>query len=90
MGMHGSAVAGNGKVSLWYEAAFHGRQDGHMIEELLQKLLKIKRDIFPGHKAIFDRIGDFRLCLLCFLFFPFRLIRLFAAVGSGKEFIAGV
>ena len=35
MGMDGGAVAGNSKVFLRYEAAFHGRQDGHMIEEAL-------------------------------------------------------
>ena len=34
MGMHGGAIAGDGKVFLWYEAAFHGRQDSDMIEEL--------------------------------------------------------
>ena len=35
VGMYGGAVPGDGKALLWYEAAFHGRQDGHMVEELL-------------------------------------------------------
>lgn len=35
MGMYGSAVARNGKVFLWNEAACHERQDGGMVEELL-------------------------------------------------------
>lgn len=46
MVMHSGAVAGNGKVFLGYEAASHGRQEGDMVEELL----KVKRDIFPGHE----------------------------------------
>lgn len=53
MSMDGGAVAGNGKVLAWYEAAFHGRQDGGMIEELLQAALKVKRDILPGHISPF-------------------------------------
>ena len=44
IGMYGGAVAGNGKVLLWYEAAFHGRKDGRMIEEPLQALLKVERN----------------------------------------------
>lgn len=39
-GIYGGAVAGDGEMLLWYEAAFHGRQDGCMVEELLQTLLK--------------------------------------------------
>lgn len=76
--MYGGAVAGNGKVFPWYEAAFHGRQDGYMIEELLQALLKVKGDILPVHEPFFDRFGDLWLCLLDFLFFSFGLIRLFS------------
>ena len=59
MGMDGGAVSGNGKVFLWYEAAFQGRQNGRMIEEALQASLKVKRDIFPIHEAFFDGFGDF-------------------------------
>ncbi len=44
-----------------------------MIEETLQALLKVKRDILPGHEPFFDRFGDFGLCLLDFLFFPLGL-----------------
>ena len=88
--MDGGAVAGNGKVLFRYEAAFHGRQDGDMIEELLQEPLKVKRDILPGHEAFFDRFGDFGFCFLGFLFFSFRLIRPFVVPGSGKEFIAAI
>ena len=80
----------NGKVLLWYEAAFHGRQDSHMIEDALQAPLKVKRDIFPVHDPFFDRFGDFGLCLLGFLFFPFGLIRLFTVVGRGEQFVPGI
>ena len=87
MCMHGGAVPGNRKVFHWYEAAFHGRQDGGMIEEALQALFKVKRDIFPVHEAFFDGFGDFGLSLLSFLFFAFGLIGFFCVPGSGKQFI---
>lgn len=32
MGMYGGAVPGDGKVLLRYETAFHGRQDGSVVE----------------------------------------------------------
>ena len=82
MGMDGGAVAGNVKVLLRYEAAFHGRQDGDMIEGLLEELLKVKRDILPGHEPFFNRFGDLGLCLLCF--FPLGLsgFLLFQEAGS--------
>lgn len=54
MGMDGGAVPGNGKVLLRNAAAFYGRQDGHMIEELLQEQFKVKRDILPGHISPFS------------------------------------
>ena len=90
VGMYGGAVAGDGKVPLWYEATFHGRQDGHVVEELLQALLKVERDILPGHEPFFDGFGDFLLCLLCFLVFAFGSVRLFAVPGSRKQLIPGV
>ena len=71
---------------LWYEAAFHGRQDGHMIEEALQVRLKVKRDIFPVHEPFFDSFRDFGLCLLGFQVFAFGFIRFFAVPGSRKQF----
>lgn len=74
-------------MSLRYEVALHGRQDDHMIEELLQEPLKIKRDIHSGYKPLFDSFSDFGYCFLGFLSFPFRPIRLFAVPGSGEEFI---
>ena len=61
-----------------------------MIEEQLQTLLKVKRDILSVHEPFFDRFGDFWPCLLGFLVLPFGLIRLFAVPGSGKQFIPGV
>ena len=90
MGVHGGAVAGNGKVFPGYEAAFHGRQDGHMVEKPLQELLKVKRNAFPVHESFLDGVGDFRLCLLCFLLFPFRLVGFFAVPGSAEQFVPGV
>lgn len=90
MGMYSGAVPGNGKVFHWDQAAFHGRQDSHKIEEALQTFLKVKRDIFPVHDPFFDRFGDFGLCLLGFLFFPFGLIRLFTVVGRGEQFVPGI
>ena len=71
--MYGGAVTGYGKVLLWYEAAFHGRQDCSMIEEPLQVLLEVERDILPGHEPFFDGSCGLRLCLLCFLVLPFGL-----------------
>ena len=87
MGMHGGAVPGNGKVFHWDQAAFHGRQDSHKIEEALQPPLKVKRDILPVHEAFFDCFSNFGLCFLCFLFFAIGLIGLFAVPGSGKQFV---
>ena len=72
--MHSGTVAGNDKVHLWYEAAFQGRQDGHLIEEVLQALFKVKRDILPVHKPFFYRFVDFGLFLQGFLFFLFGLL----------------
>ncbi len=71
--MHSGTVAGNDKVHFWYEAAFQGRQDGHLIEEVLQALFKVKRDILPVHKPFFYRFVDFGLFLQGFLFFLFGL-----------------
>ena len=88
MGMNCGAVAGNGKVFLWHEPAFQGRQDGHMIKEALQTFLKVKRDVFSGHKPFFDHFSDLWFCFLCFLLFPFGLIGLFAVPGSGEQFIS--
>lgn len=85
MGMDGGAVPGNGKVLPWYEAAFHGRKDGDMIEELLKGLLKVERDVLPGHEAFFDGFGDFGLCFLGFLLLPFGLVRLFAVPGGREQ-----
>ncbi len=85
MGMYGGAVAGNGKVFLCYETACQGRQDGYMIEELLQAFLEVKRGILSVHEAFFDRFGDFGFHLLGFLFFLFQIVRLFAVVGSSFE-----
>ncbi len=87
MDMHGGAVSGNGKVFPGYESAFQGRQDGHMIKELLQALFKVKRDILPGHQPFSDRFCDLWFCLLCFLPFPFGLTGLFAVPGSGEQLI---
>ena len=90
VGMYGGAVARNSKVFLWYEAAFHGRQDGCMVEEPLQALLKVERDILPGHEPIFNGFSDLLFCLLCFQVFSFGLVRLFAVPGSGEQFVPGV
>lgn len=90
VGMHGGAVAGDGKVRLWYEATFQGRQDGRMAEKLLQALLKVERDILPGHEPFFDGFRDFLFCLLCFLVLSFGPVRLFAVPGSGKQLIPAI
>ena len=76
MGVDRGAIPGNRKMSFWYEAAFHRRQDSRMIEELLQPLFKVKRDIFSVHESFFDHFGDFGFWLLCFLLFSLRLLRL--------------
>ncbi len=90
MGVYGGAVSGNGKVFFRDEAGFHGRQDSHMIEEALQAFLKIKRDIHPAHEPFSDCLCDFGFCLLGFLFFTFRLVRLFSVPGSGEQLIPGI
>ena len=87
MGMHGSAVSRNRKVFPWYETGFHGRQDSHMIEEALQPPFKVKRDILPAHEPFFDSFCDFGLCLLCFLFFAFGLIRLLLFQEAGSSLL---
>ena len=73
MGMYGGAVPGDSKVLLWYETAFHGRQDGCMVKKLLKALLKVERDILPVHESFFDGLGDLVLCLLSFLVPAFTL-----------------
>lgn len=85
--MDGGAVSGNGKVFLRYEAAFHGRQDGDKIEELLKELLKVKRDIISGHEPFSDSFGDFGLCFLGFLLFPFGLSGFWLFREAGSSFV---
>ena len=75
---------------LWYEAAFHGRQDSRIVEEPLQALLKVERDILPGHEPFFDGFGNLCLCLLRFLVLPFGPVRLSAVPGSVEQFTPGV
>ena len=61
VGMYSGAVPGDSKVLFWYEAALHGRQDGHMVEELPQVLLKVERDILPGHEPVHEvKVGTRR------------------------------
>ena len=61
-----------------------------MVEELLQALLKVEREILPVHESFFDGLGDLVLCLLCFLVLAFGPVRLFVVPGSRKQLIAGV
>lgn len=82
--MYGGAIAGDGKVRLWYEAAFHGRQGDHMVEVLLQILLKVERDILPSHEPFFDGFRVLLFCLLCFLVLSFGPVRIPAVPGSGE------
>ncbi len=78
MGVDSGAVAGKGKVFRWDNAAFDGREDGSMVKEELQPLLKIKRDVFAVHEAAGNGLCNFGPGFLCFLFFALRLIRLSA------------
>ena len=87
VGMYSGSVPGDSKVLLWYEAAFPGRKDSRMVEELLQALFKVERDILPGHEPFFDGFGDLVLCLLCFLVPAFGPVRLFTVPGSGEQLI---
>lgn len=88
--MDSGSVPGNSKMYLWYETAFQGRQNGHMIEEPLQTLLEVEGDVFAAHETLFDGFGDFGLYLLDFLVFPFRFVRFFVVPGSREQFISGV
>ena len=90
MSMYSGAVPRDRKVLLWYETAFHGRKDGHVVEKLLQALLKVERNILPVHKPFFDGLGDLLFCFQCFLVLSFGPVRLFAVPGSGKQLIPGV
>ena len=90
MGMYGGAVSGESKAPFWYEAALHGRQDGEVVEELLQELLKVERDILPGQEPLFDGFSDFLLCLLSLLVPAFGPVRLFVVPGSGEQLAPGI
>lgn len=46
-----------------------------------------QRDVLPAYELFFDGFGDFGLCLLGFLLFPFLLVRLFAVSGSREQFV---
>ena len=48
VGMYSGSVPGDSKVLLWYEAAFPGRKDSHMVEELLQALFKVEGISVPA------------------------------------------
>ena len=90
MGMDGGAVVGDGKAFPWHDAACHGRQDGRMVEELLQAIFEVERDVFPGHNAFFDHFDDFRLCLPGFLLLHLGLVWSPAVPGSGEQLVPRV
>lgn len=89
MGVQGGAVTGDGKMIFWYEAVFHGRQDGCIIKEMLHARLKVKRDILSAKScfSIESVILGFASLALCF---PLGLVGLSVVLGDGKQFVTGV
>ena len=74
MGMDGSAVAGNRKVSGGTDTTPDGRDDSDKVKKLLEKGLKVEREILPVQKPFHDLFGDFfRRFLWAFWCFPFGL-----------------
>ena len=90
VGMDGSAIAGNSQVFLWDQAAFDGRENGGMVKEKLEPLLKMKRNVPAIHQAVGNEFCNFGLAFLRFLLFAFRFFRFFVVPGGRKELITGV
>ena len=88
--MDGSAIAGNSQVFLWDQAAFDGRENGGMVKEKLEPLLKMKRNVPAIHQAVGNEFCNFGLAFLRFLLFAFRFFRFFVVPGGRKELITGV
>ena len=81
VGMDGSAIAGNSQVFLWDQAAFDGRENGGMVKEKLEPLLKMKRNVPAIHQAVGNEFCNFGLAFLRFLPFGFSGFLLFQEAG---------